>query len=181
MAFRIQLRRDVSDKWSANNPVLFQGEAGYETNTGYLKIGNGITPWNDLSYFTGGGVLSFPYKVYTATVIWNRNDGVVDVNVLQNTLGNMTLQYLFSSEVVASAGISVTSSNLFTENKTFVLMNGPAYLSNNGINPPRLIASTGTSCIISSESEMLMEFDGYGYVSNTDDNLTGFIEIRVYN
>jgi len=57
MSFRIQLRRDSSEKWSANNPVLFQGEAGYETDTNYLKIGNGITPWNDLPYFMGGGDL----------------------------------------------------------------------------------------------------------------------------
>ena len=56
MAFRIQLRRDTSENWSVNNPVLFQGEAGYETDAGYLKIGNGITPWNDLPYFMGGGV-----------------------------------------------------------------------------------------------------------------------------
>lgn len=54
MAFRIQLRRDTSDKWALNNPILLNGEIGYETNTTYIKIGDGTTYWNDLAYWTGG-------------------------------------------------------------------------------------------------------------------------------
>lgn len=54
MAFRIQLRRDTSSRWSLNNPILLAGEMGYETNTSYLKIGDGTTPWNDLPYWQGG-------------------------------------------------------------------------------------------------------------------------------
>ena len=54
MAFRIQIRRDISAKWALNNPILLEGEIGYETNTSYIKIGDGVTPWNDLSYWTGG-------------------------------------------------------------------------------------------------------------------------------
>ena len=50
MAFRIQIRRDTSLKWSTNNPVLLQGELGYETDTDCIKIGDGINPWNDLEY-----------------------------------------------------------------------------------------------------------------------------------
>lgn len=54
MAFRIQIRRDVALKWSINNPILLDGEIGYETDTTYIKIGDGTTYWNDLSYWTGG-------------------------------------------------------------------------------------------------------------------------------
>lgn len=54
MAFRIQLRRDTSLKWSINNPILLDGEIGYETNTTYMKIGDGNTYWNDLPYWQGG-------------------------------------------------------------------------------------------------------------------------------
>lgn len=50
---RIQLRRDSASNWTAANPVLAAGEAGYETDTGKLKIGNGSTPWSSLSYFAG--------------------------------------------------------------------------------------------------------------------------------
>ena len=53
MAYRILLRRDSLGNWQSNNPVLLSGEPGYETNTGKLKVGDGITPWNQLSYYYG--------------------------------------------------------------------------------------------------------------------------------
>ena len=54
MAFRIQIRRDTSTNWAVNNPVLLEGEFGYETDTTYMKIGDGTTPWNSLSYWSLG-------------------------------------------------------------------------------------------------------------------------------
>lgn len=56
MAQRILLRRGTSSQWSFYNPVLNAGEPGFDTSTQILKIGDGITAWNDLdSYSTGGG------------------------------------------------------------------------------------------------------------------------------
>lgn len=46
----IQLRRGTAGQWSAANPVLSQGEVGFEYDTGNFKIGDGITPWNTLPY-----------------------------------------------------------------------------------------------------------------------------------
>jgi hypothetical protein len=48
----LKLRRAYSWRWELENPVLADGEPGFETNTGRLKIGNGFTLWNDLQYFT---------------------------------------------------------------------------------------------------------------------------------
>jgi hypothetical protein len=50
MAFRVQIRRDDSGNWNTNDPILLDGEFGYETDTGRFKIGNGIDSWSDLSY-----------------------------------------------------------------------------------------------------------------------------------
>ena len=55
MAYRIQFRRDTSTNWYNVNPILLQGEFGYETDTGYAKIGDGSTPWASLYYFGGTG------------------------------------------------------------------------------------------------------------------------------
>lgn len=38
------------NKWESLNPVLRKGEPGYNTTNSRLKIGDGITPWNDLTY-----------------------------------------------------------------------------------------------------------------------------------
>lgn len=54
MAFRIQIRRDTSERWASNNPVLLEGEFGYETDTDCLKIGDGQTEWNSLDYLVCG-------------------------------------------------------------------------------------------------------------------------------
>lgn len=46
----IRLRRDTLQNWSTYNPVLSQGEPGFELDTGLLKIGDGIQAWLDLPY-----------------------------------------------------------------------------------------------------------------------------------
>jgi hypothetical protein len=50
MANRIQLRRDGAQQWANANPVLAQGELGIEIDTGRIKIGDGVTKWNQLKY-----------------------------------------------------------------------------------------------------------------------------------
>lgn len=54
MAFRVQIRRDPSGKWTVNNPILLSGEFGYETDTTQIKIGDGVTPWIYLPYWGSG-------------------------------------------------------------------------------------------------------------------------------
>jgi hypothetical protein len=53
MATRMQQRRGTAAQWistnSGNGPVLNPGEIGFETDTGKFKIGDGVTPWLNLS------------------------------------------------------------------------------------------------------------------------------------
>ena len=55
MATKIQLRRDYAANWKSTNPVLSLGEPGVELDTHEMKVGDGITPWNSLSYIQTGG------------------------------------------------------------------------------------------------------------------------------
>ena len=50
---RILLRHDTADNWYNTNPRLAAGEAGVETDTGKIKIGNGVNFWRQLSYADG--------------------------------------------------------------------------------------------------------------------------------
>lgn len=46
---QMQQRRDTAANWAASNPVLLDGELGIVTDDPNLyKIGDGVTPWNDL-------------------------------------------------------------------------------------------------------------------------------------
>jgi hypothetical protein len=47
---RFQFRRDTAANWTANNPTLFSGEMGLETDTRYFKLGDGATAWINLGY-----------------------------------------------------------------------------------------------------------------------------------
>jgi len=57
MAVRIQIRRDTSTNWSTNNPVLYPGEIGFETDTKKFKIGPAVTSpavataWNSITAY----------------------------------------------------------------------------------------------------------------------------------
>jgi hypothetical protein len=70
---RFQIRRDTSTNWAANDPKLADGEMGYETNTGRMKIGDGMHLWNDLPYFPSASNLTgtidggLPNSDYTDT------------------------------------------------------------------------------------------------------------------
>ena len=49
----IKFRRATGAQWSDANPILADGEMGVELDTKYFKLGDGITHWNELSYFVG--------------------------------------------------------------------------------------------------------------------------------
>lgn len=54
MANRIQFRRDVTSGWTARNPVLADGELGYDTTEKKFKIGDGTSNWATLTFFSSG-------------------------------------------------------------------------------------------------------------------------------
>jgi hypothetical protein len=80
MATQIQLRRDTAANWTANNPILAEGEKGIETNglgtsTVLSKIGNGVDDWVTLPYqSTGGSGVSNVYDSNTITFINTTGD-----------------------------------------------------------------------------------------------------------
>lgn len=45
----ITLRKGLTSNWSSTNPVLANGEPGYDTTNNILKIGDGTSSWNSLS------------------------------------------------------------------------------------------------------------------------------------
>jgi microcystin-dependent protein len=47
----LQFRSGTAAQWTAANPVMAQGEPGYESDTGKLKMGDGLTHWSSLSYY----------------------------------------------------------------------------------------------------------------------------------
>lgn len=55
MSIRVQFRRGSELNWSNANPVLAQGEIGYNTENNRFKIGDGLRSWDNLPYVSSGG------------------------------------------------------------------------------------------------------------------------------
>ena len=51
MAIRMQQRRGTAEQWTSANPVLAEGEIGFEIDNNQFKLGDGVNQWADLSYF----------------------------------------------------------------------------------------------------------------------------------
>ena len=47
---RISFRRDIAENWTDFNPILHDGEFGFEMDTDKFKIGRDNTPWIELPY-----------------------------------------------------------------------------------------------------------------------------------
>lgn len=56
--YRFQLRRDTAANWATVNPVLANGEPGYDETNDQLRIGNGTDVWSDLPTVGGPGSVS---------------------------------------------------------------------------------------------------------------------------
>lgn len=63
-----QLKRGTAQRWIEVNPILKQGEPGFEYDTNKLKIGDGITPWNNLPYQGEDDVISVETSTELPTV-----------------------------------------------------------------------------------------------------------------
>ena len=55
MADIIQIRRDSAADWISADPTLAEGEIGYETDTAFFKVGDGVTEWTALAYMAVSG------------------------------------------------------------------------------------------------------------------------------
>lgn len=94
MAIRIQLRKDTSGNWSSNNPLLYPGEMGIETDTGKFKIGPAVTAptvgtaWNSISAYsnvTPAGLAS-SLGDYVETSSVGIKGGLVEMDASGNAL-----------------------------------------------------------------------------------------------
>lgn len=52
MANKIQYRRDSAANWGSANPVLAAGEPAFETGSKKFKVGDGVSAWNALPYYS---------------------------------------------------------------------------------------------------------------------------------
>jgi len=141
----IKLRRGTAAQWTSANPVLAEGEYGFETDTLQSKIGNGTDNWNDLSYLSASSGATPNLQQVTdegttttndvtmqdgAKLLLNRVGGFQNWSVL-NSFGSLrflnedTLEYVhfLSSRITYFNTVSTGSFNFgnITSDRVFLL------------------------------------------------------------
>jgi len=92
LSFTWKHRRDTAANWTANNPVIGDGQLGFETDTGLAKLGDGVTAWTSLDY------------LYDAA---GSSSGVVDGDKGDVVVSASGATWLFDSSVVTAAAKTV--------------------------------------------------------------------------
>ncbi len=112
---KIKFRRDTAANWAQANPVLAQGEPGFEHDTGLLKIGNGSSTWLELDYSSGGAAsLTDDGSVVVqagSTAHWiatqRRNDNDTDpVSLRYDSNGNL---YALTNSYTAQGTLTIVT------------------------------------------------------------------------
>lgn len=95
----IQFKRGLASRWEELNPILEAGQPGFVTDENRLKIGDGITAWNELPYIGEASVVNaqtlyeFPavgrtnviYKAEAEKSIYQWNDAAYKYELLGST------------------------------------------------------------------------------------------------
>lgn len=96
---RRQERRDTAAHWTAINPVLAQGEIGFETDTGQFKFGNGSSTWTALTYYIPGA------------------GGTGAVSSVDGRIGSVVLHDLYdvAGSATTAQGTAISTANAYTD------------------------------------------------------------------
>lgn len=87
----VQLRGGLSPTWQNSNPILALGEMGLELDTRKMKVGDGITDWNDLPYFNNSASVDlsgYQQKNSTTGIVATQDNYSITVNSIKAELNN---------------------------------------------------------------------------------------------
>jgi hypothetical protein len=124
MSTRMQQRRGTAEQWTLANPILAEGEFGWESDTNSFKIGDGVNSWANLEYFQDDTALSGSLSDYVEVASLGVADGVATLdstgNVPANQLANATVDLTgLATEAYAdqAEADAITAANSYTDSE----------------------------------------------------------------
>jgi hypothetical protein len=104
----IQLKRDTAANWTLLNPVLKQGEPGFEYDANRMKIGDGLTHWVNLPYL--GNI----YGSSTTSLTIGTGSKTLTVPAGLSFIQGMVVEITYATDVSKYMLGTVTSYNIAT-------------------------------------------------------------------
>lgn len=93
MSTRMQQRRGTASQWTISDPILAEGEFGWESDTNKFKIGDGVNNWSLLGYFEDSAAAGASLDDYVPLALLGVSDGVATLDsngyVPVSQLGNI--------------------------------------------------------------------------------------------
>lgn len=123
----LKLRNGSSSEWDSKNPILAEGEAGYDTTKKILKIGDGTAAWNDipdmvsasLKKVTGSGNISVTVEnntEYRYTDVTSLSitcpDGEYECWIRMEFNNNCTPNFTITNATLCASSFSFSTSGL---------------------------------------------------------------------
>ena len=118
MAVRIQMRRGTSTQWNSADPILNEGEIGYNSTLGQIKIGDGSSVWSALTYLATESELNSSLADYVAIAEKGAADGVAELDSEKNVLTRASV--IFEGATTNGYDLTLTSVDP-TANRTITL------------------------------------------------------------
>ena len=108
MATRIQVRRGTTSEWNTANPILTEGEFGYNTTLDKFKIGDGTSTWSVLEYVPTSADLSSSLGDYIALTEKGGADGVAELDASKNVITALSVVFEGATENEFETRLTVT-------------------------------------------------------------------------
>lgn len=103
LPIRVQHKRMSKAQWAASDVVLLDGEIGVESDTGYLKVGDGTKRFSALKYLTGPTGKAFEFSDFTAQQLEDLKVRIIQTTTLPN--GNLQLTFNDGTELEIPKGV----------------------------------------------------------------------------
>ena len=135
MADIIQIRRDTTVNWNSANPILADGEMGFDTTNKKFKVGNGTTAWNSLDYNVASDTptalsqlikdIDFDERYYTEEEVDEKLNLFTRITGLTSLTIDCSTADIFEVSLSTNASFSLTNVPTNKEKK-FIITNSGA-------------------------------------------------------
>ena len=93
MSVRIQMRRGTTSEWNSANPILNEGEIGYNSTLTSFKIGDGESLWSELDYYQAAADITPSEIGAIASTEKNAADGVAGLDGNKNVITALSVVF----------------------------------------------------------------------------------------